>query len=178
MTASKHIPVCLSGILISLCHVPAFPQSEKNSAGIAAGIGNYEYLHAGVNLPVHHRGAYIETAIGIKPWNISSATYAMFYLSLGIPFLKERTGVRFIEPFFQLKLLPWYFNNQFNTFVMLGAGPEFRLVHNLNSRLQLLGSGGIIYNALLHYERKTNEEVGWPKEWQPLFRLQLCYRIK
>lgn len=155
----------------------AFSQTDKPSPGILAGIGNYEYLHAGMNIPVGKR-SYLETALGLKPWNISSETYAMIYVQFGVPMLKKSAGARFIEPHLQAKAVTWYFDNEFNTFAMLGIGPEVRLTHYLNSSFQLAANGGIIYNTNLHYERKTNEEVGWPKEWQPSFSIQVCYRIK
>src|SRR5438093_499683 len=86
----------------------------------------------------------------------------------------KTSAKRFVEPCLQLKIFSWYFNNDYNKFLMLGVNPELRLIHKVNSRLQMLVSAGIVYNALLHYERKTNEEVGFPKDWQPSFSLQVC----
>lgn len=162
----------------------SFSQSESSSdkqapvstdrLAIIAGAGNYEYLHAGVNIPIKHN-YYFETAIGIKPWGFNER-YMMGYVCFGGQLLKEKQ--KKIKPYLHLKLLCWDLDNAYNHFLFLAINPEIRVCYTVNKRIQLCGNVGGLYNSMLYYKRKTYEEVGWPKEWQPSFSLQLLYRIK
>lgn len=162
----------------------SFSQNEipsKKQASVSAdrlaiivGAGNYEYLHAGVNVPIKHR-YYFETSIGIKPWGFNER-YMMGYVCFGGQLLKEKQ--KKIKPYLHLKLLCWDLDNAYNHFLFLAINPEIRISYAINERIQLCGNIGGLYNSMLYYKRKTYEEVGWPKEWQPSFSLQLFYRIK
>jgi hypothetical protein len=171
-------------VLVSACCVlfqscfsaKAQTPDSMNSVSLIGGIGNYEYLYSGFNFPIA-RNNYFETAIGIKPWSFQSEFYAMMYIDAGIPIF-DQDHAPLLKLYLQPKIIIWYFNNEWNRFVFLGVGPEARLIYPINSRLHLGGSLGIIYNMQLYYERKTYEEVGYPKELQPSFSLELFYRLK
>jgi len=75
-------------------------------------------------------------------------------------------------------LVCWVFNNIYNHFKFLGTNPEKRIAYTIKKRMQVCGNIGGLYNTKLYYERKTYKEVGWPKEWQPSFSVQLLYWIK
>lgn len=120
----------------------------------------------------------MEAAFGLKPWALFREKYTMGYLLFGAPVLKRKETPRKINPFLQLKSLIWNLNNRYNRLAMFGINPELRLQYDLSERMFLCGNGGIIYNMLLYYQRKTYSEAGWPKEFQPSFSLQLFYRVK
>ncbi len=70
------------------------------------GIGNYEYLNLGVNMPIRKK-YYFEMAIGVKPWGFENYNYQMAYLNLGRKLLKEKP--RKLNLFLQLKQLTMHF---------------------------------------------------------------------
>jgi len=146
-----------------------------NTVKIIAGVGNYEYLYAGLNIPIL-KTSYTEFAIGIKPWNFSSEFYAMMYFDVGLP-LFETGKHHLLRAYLQPKAVTWYFNNEYNRFVFIALGGEIRLTYSLNRKIDLSASAGALYNLELHYERKTYEEVGYPKELQPSFSVQLAFPL-
>ena len=146
-----------------------------NSLKIIAGLGNYEYLYSGINVKTL-KVLYTEFAVGIKPWNFSNEFYAMAYLDAGLPlFNYEKHTI--IKTYLQPKVLTWYFNNEFNRFVFIGIGGEIRLVYPITDQVQVAGTAGALYNLELYYERKTYEEVGYPKELQPSFSIQVLFSL-
>ena len=140
------------------------------------GVGNYEYLYSGINMQIF-KIAYAEFAIGIKPWNFSSEFYAMTYLDAGLS-LFNNAKHPVIRTYLQPKAVTWYFNNDFNRFVFIGLGAELRLVYSITDKIEAAGSAGALYNFELYYERKTYEEVGYPKELQPSFSVQFLFSLK
>lgn len=142
---------------------------------VLAGLGNYEYVYGGLNLSFKNK-IYLEAASGIKPWNFSNEKYFMGYFTLG-KYIVSKKNTSKILPTLHLKLIGWNFENVYNKFVMLGINPEIRLGYKLNSFFNLNLTGGVIYNTLLYYKRKTYLEVGWPVGWAPSFSVQLLYRI-
>ncbi|HYV90750.1 MAG TPA: hypothetical protein VE978_03170 [Chitinophagales bacterium] len=164
--------------LCSIFYFSAQAQSSDsiNSISIIGGAGNYEYLYSGFNFPFA-TNFYLETAIGIKPWNLKTEFYAMTYVDIGIP-LFDSEHQPLLQLYLQPKFFCWYFNNEWNRFIFLGLAPEARLRYPISGRLGLCGTVGVIYNLQLYYERKTYEEVGYPKELQPSFSLQLSYQLK
>lgn len=147
----------------------------KQRPFVFAGIGNYEYLHVGINVPIRKK-YYFELAAGIKPWGFKNYNYQMAYLDFGRRLLKEKPGK--LNLFIQLKLLTWHFNNKYNEFLVEGINPEFRLAYSITKKAMISLNGGLLYNSPLYYNRKTYLEVGWPHEWQPSFSLQYLIRIK
>jgi hypothetical protein len=150
-------------------------EDPKNKFAIVGGVGNYEYVHIGLNRSIK-KNYYLEAAVGIKPWGISKEKYAMGYLCFGGTILKQKE--RKIQPYLHLKLLVWDLDNPYNQFVFLGINPEIKFSYKINQRTQLAANIGAIYNNMLYYNRKTYEEVGWPKQWQPSFSVELLYRLK
>jgi hypothetical protein len=155
--------------------IKAQTDSTSQRPLIFAGLGNYEYLHAGINFPIKKKH-YFEIAVGIKPWGFNDANYQMLYLCYGRKLFKEVP--RKINLFLHLKVLTWHYNNQYNEFVVLGVNPELRLTYALNKKYLLALNGGILYNSPFYYDRKTYQEIGWPNQWQPSFSLQFLYRLK
>lgn len=149
--------------------------TAKQRPFVFAGIGNYEYLHVGINVPIRKK-YYFEIAAGIKPWGFENYNYQMAYLGFGRKLLKEKP--RKLNLFIQLKLLTWHFNNKYNEFLVEGINSELRLTYSINKRSMISLNGGVLYNSPLYYDRKTYLEVGWPHEWQPSFSLQYLIRIK
>lgn len=147
----------------------------KQSPFVFLGIGNYEYLHVGINVPIRKK-YYFEMAAGIKPWGFENYNYQMAYLGFGRKLLKEKP--RKLNLFLQLKLLTWHFNNKYNEFLVEGINPELRLVYTINKKVSVSMNGGVLYNFPLYYDRKTYLEVGWPHEWQPSFSVQFLVRLK
>lgn len=147
----------------------------RQSPLLVAGIGNYEYLHAGINFPIKKK-YYFEMAAGIKPWGFNNYNYQMMYFDFGRKLLKEKPGN--IKLFLHLKLLTWHFNNPYNEFLVEGINPELGLTYSINKKSLLSVNGGLLYNSPFYYDRKTYREVGWPNEWQPSFSLQYLVRIK
>ncbi len=158
-----------------VCH--AQNDSAKTKLALIAGAGNYEYFHAGTHLLFIDK-IYFETSLGIKPWGFRANLYTMLCLNLGTKILKKREQPRFLEPSFHLKAVAWYFNNTYNRLLVVASGAELRLSFRLSNKFQLFANGGVVYNSVPYYERKTYSEVGWPKEWQPSFSLQCAYWIK
>jgi hypothetical protein len=148
----------------------------KDPVSLIAGIGNYEYLHAGVHIPFSGNH-YFETGAGIKPWNFKSEFYASTFLGAGFPLFNSDKSFLF-KTIHQAKVFFWYFNNEYNRFVFFGLGPEARIVYSLSRRMNLCGSFGAVYNFQIYYERKTYEEVGFPKELQPSFSFQIQFALK
>ena len=146
----------------------------KRRYGLFTGIGNYEYFHAGAQFILKNKN-YFEVAGGIKPWNVTDQKYRMGFVSYGFPFLKKKDTK--LKYFLQLKALLWNLDNDSYRFTMLGTAAEIKGEFPLGSTWSLFANAGIMYNNLLKYDRKSFEEVGFPKDFQPSFSLQLCYRL-
>ncbi len=156
-----------------------FSQTEThtNKTDVLLGGGNYEYLHGGLKI-TNKKEYYFETAIGLKPWRFSEEKYFMGYVAFGsdYPVIKEKQ--RLFVPSLQLKLLIWDLDNKFNHFLFWGVTPEVGLSYRLNEKIKIKVNGGVAYNMQIIYQRKTYEEVGWPKDWQPTFSIQINYKLK
>ena len=132
-------------VFLMAINYSCFSQDEQPFPilSLVSGLGNYEYLHLGINLRIKKKN-YFETALGIKPWGFNNNNYQVFYLSFGRQLLKEKP--RKITPFIQIKEMIWHFNNTYNQFVVLGTNAELRLLYSINKRFRLCLNGGVIYN--------------------------------
>ena len=168
--------ICL--LMICLGALNSFAQEKDSSnkkAALFIGLGNYEYLHIGISYSFKQTH-YAELAVGIKPWSFNSSNYQMAYFCLGTKFSETKTFV--LTPSIHLKCIIWRFDNDYNRFVVFGINPEFRITRKIKKEFAISLNAGALYNSPLTYKRKTYMEVGWPKEWQPTFSLQLLYFIK
>ncbi|MDQ3049230.1 MAG: hypothetical protein M3R27_16915 [Bacteroidota bacterium] len=162
-------------LLLTRIVTAAESDSIRTKTAVFIGAGNYEYLHLGFNSSIKQKH-YVEIAAGIKPWGFNTSQYQSAYLLAGTRLFKKRSLL--ISPSIHLKCIGWHFNNRYNRFVVLGINPELRFSIRLKNHFSLSINAGGLYNTPLYYERKTFEEVSWPKEWQPSFSFQLFYYIK
>lgn len=179
MRIRRPIYLCLAISIIFLALVSPINAQRSDttrSVEIIVGAGNYEYLYSGINIPLFKTN-YTEIAIGIKPWDFQSEFYAMMYVDAGLALFTIKKHPA-ITTFIQPKIVTWYFNNEYNRFLFIGLGGEIRVAYALSERVELCGSLGALYNLELSYERKTYEEVGYPKELQPSCSIQLAFRLK
>ncbi len=168
--------ICLLvGCFLSFNALALQTDSLNKKTALFIGFGNYEYLHIGISYSVKQKH-YAELAVGIKPWAFNKSNYQMAYFCLGTMLSETKTYK--LTPSIHLKCIIWSFDNEFNKFVVLGINPEFRITKKIKNQYTLSLNAGALYNSPLTYKRKTYEEVGWPKEWQPSFSVQFLYFIK
>jgi hypothetical protein len=142
-----------------------------------AGFGNYEYLHIGIDKNFLKHARYVEIGAGINPFQFSTTKYVMAYLNLG-GYLFEKRKKKRTRWGIHVNNVFWHYSNKYNLFNVYGVGIALKCNYALTKKLEIHGQGGILYNSVLSYERKTFEEVGWPNQWQPSFNIQLKYRLK
>ena len=141
-----------------------------------AGIGNYEYLWGGIGLTFEQK-ICTEAGFGIKPWYFGT-TYTQAHISAGMLLASEMKRIKNIAASVHVKCFAWQLENEFNYFMAIGIGPELRLSYKRIKRLHPALNIGGLYNTVIKYERKTFDEAGWPREFQPSFSVQLNYRLK
>lgn len=168
--------ICLLFVcIISLNVFAQKADSLEKKTALFVGAGNYEYLHIGLSYSFKQKH-YAELAIGTKPWGFTISNYQMACFSLGTK-LSKMKFLKFTSSL-HLKCIIWRFDNDYNKFVVFGINPEFRITKKIKNDFFFCLNAGALYNSPLTYERKTYLEVGWPKEWQPSFSLQILYFIK
>jgi len=168
--------ICLFVVCIGSVNAFALKTDSLNKkTALFIGLGNYEYLHIGISYSFKQEH-YAELALGVKPWRISNSTYQMAYFCLGTKL--SETKIFKLKPAIHLKCIIWHFDNDYNQFVVIGINPEFRITRKIKKEFAISITAGALYNSQLIYKRKTYAEVGWLKEWQPSFSLQLLYFIK
>jgi hypothetical protein len=159
-------------LVCALITIHCFGQENKNSLSVIAGGGNYEYIHSGIHISFDD--FFIEAAVGIKPWNFNKELYVMEYISMGKIFYHPSP---LLNAGLQMKLVHWNYFDDYTRISVLGAAPEIKISHEINSRLQATLNGGVIFNNALNYELKTYERVGWFNRFDPSFSIQLAYRL-
>jgi opacity protein-like surface antigen len=171
---SKIILTLITALLAALVSA-AQSDLPQNQVSILGGYGNYESFHAGIHLSVHQK-YFLEAAIGMSPWSFTDDYYVMEYGCLGIPLKKNHT--RPLDVFLQWKLLHWDFDDEDTKMSVLATGPEVKFTYRISSRFRAAVNGGIVYNAVLKYQRKIFEDVGWIDRFGPSFSLQCSYFLK
>ncbi|MCY7408794.1 MAG: hypothetical protein LH473_00845 [Chitinophagales bacterium] len=137
---------------------------------IIGGIGNYESAYCGVQLSFHQY--FIEGAFGVMPWNFNQDRYLMEYLVFGRKLIQPTQNLNVA---LQLKILQWNYCDDYTRISVLMIAPEIKLSQVINARFKIAAAGGIAYNGVLNYERKTYSEVGWLNRFGPSFNVQLQY---
>ncbi len=144
--------------------------NKQTRIDIIGGIGNYESAYCGVQLSSHQY--FIEGALGIMPWNFNQEHYLMEYLVFGRTLIQPTQN---LNAALQLKMLQWNYSDDYTRISVLMIAPEIKLSQVINARFKIAASGGIAYNGVLNYERKTYSEVGWLNRLGPSFNVQLQY---
>lgn len=167
--------VLLAFVLIGNASIAQTDSTKTHALQVISGVGNYEEFYLGLEKNISSKG-YLEGAIGLRPYNRAHEKYYMSYICYGERWVAERK--RRLVPSRHLKLLFWHLENDVYAFTFLGINPELRLSFSLNKKFTIYSSGGIVYNTMLAYNRKTYNDVGWPREFQPSFSLHLSYILK
>jgi hypothetical protein len=165
---------CLPIILVLMCSVVSADSIPGKKYVLFLGMGNYEYLHAGAHF-IHRNKSYFEAAAGFKTWSAPAQKYKMAFVAYGFPVFKKKHNA--LKYFLQLKALFWDLDNDAYQFSMLGTAAEMKAGISVGPRCSLLANAGLMYNNLLKYDRKSFTDVGFPKDFQPSFSLQLCYHL-
>lgn len=151
--------------------------SSRTQVLVLAGVGAIEIYYAGAEINFPYK-MYVQAGLGMGTsnpghnhlWSIHNHTG--FYFS-SRPDSRFRFGV-------QLNTTYWHFSNTYNLFESVAFCPALRL--NIRARrwqrLYMDLRAGYGYNAVLKYERKTFEEVGWPVQWLPTLSIQFKYRLQ
>ncbi len=139
------------------------------------GIGNYE----GLNIGMRHtfKKLHFEYGLGTD-FNIFQQGYnTNVHVLLGKKLFKKRTE-KDLQYFFQFKTLLWYIENPSNQFLNASFSPELMCKKKLNDNFEFAAYLGFVWTTNLKYVRKTYKEIGFPKEFQPGFGVQLFYQLK
>jgi hypothetical protein len=145
---------------------------QTNKVHLLIGAGNYEALYAGLQHKINKK-EYLQFALGIKPLGLKREKYYSGFLCYGSKWIKKDDQL--IIPALQIKTVLWVIDNRSYKFSFIGINPELALEVKLNEKLKLAAAAGVIYNTMVKYKRKTYENVGWPREFQPSFSMHLCF---
>lgn len=138
---------------------------------LSAGAGNYSGINLGVSR--YAQGQYVRISAGYLPAQFSG-NYFSLAGTYGMPIVKRENS--FLGGGIKLNL--WQLDNEVNSFLFLGSGVELLYRTKLSERIAVILAGGIMYNSMLHYERKSAEEIGWPVEWTGIAELSFEYRLR
>lgn len=176
MRAAK--PLLLTSLFFILFYA-GFAQSDSSSsrALFTIGIGNYEYLHIGLDKNFQRTARYVEVGAGINPIRFSTDHYVMTYLNVG-SYIFTKLKNNKLQWGVHINNILWHLSNPYNLFNVYGVGMALKCKWPLASNIELHTQVGWLYNTVVTYQRKTFEEVGWPKQWQPSFSLQCKFRLK
>ncbi|MDP2174931.1 MAG: hypothetical protein Q8K70_03370 [Bacteroidota bacterium] len=139
------------------------------------GIGNYE----GLNIGMRHtfKKLHFEYGLGADLNVFQQGYNTNVHALLGKKLFKKRAEQP-LQYYFQFKTLLWYIENPSNQFLNASFSPELMIKKKLNSDFELAAYLGFVWTTNLKYVRKTYQEIGFPREFQPGFGLQLFYKLK
>lgn len=139
-----------------------------------AGLGYYENIYCGITNNLN-RKVQLQVGTGLSPYVFSKNFQFSFHAAVGKK-LWTLNKEKKLKLNYQLKATNWFTDNPYNRFVNLIVGPELSLIKQFKNNAALQISGGMGYNFVLFYKRKTNVEVGWPREIQPLISVQYVFK--
>ena len=134
-----------------------------------AGFGRVENLHIGLTYPIF-KSSQGESSFGAG-LPVHNTTFSLTQ-KFGVPLFESAWSKDRYSCFLFLNTTCWSFNNSWNYFLNVSYGPELQLRRRFGRTAELCFYTGILRNNVLVYERKTNEAVGWPRNWQPSFGIQ------
>lgn len=158
-------------LLFYLIMNPIFCQERE----IMVGVGNYEAFNCG--LRHHFKKFNFEYGLGTD-FNIhQQGNYNVILLGLGKK-ICNKSNFKSHQLLVNCKNFVWRIKNRSNLFTAyapsIGLSDEIKL----KEKLSLSIYAGIIWNTVIKYERRTFQDVGYPKEWNANFGLSLYYRFK
>ncbi len=160
-------------ICILIIVIPANLLAQKKQFKL--GYGNYE----GFNIGLRHSLNKMSLEYGIgSDFNIfNQGTYWGLHIAAGKRTLKNKIS-KGVQLFTNIKSIVWNIENSSNSFSAVAFSAESLLKINLDEHYQLGVYGGVIWSSVFRYKRKTYQEIGFPKEWQPNFGLSIYYTLK
>jgi len=144
------------------CANPFFNIGFGNYDGFFLGYGhsfkrfNLEY-HLGNDFNIYDQGNLIDFNITLSKQVLKKTIKNNFTASVG------------------LKNHVWQLENKSNLFRAIALNPEINIICRRNSKLGISLFAGPIWSTVFQYERKGYQNVGFPKEWQANFGLNILY---
>jgi hypothetical protein len=156
-------------------YIFCFSMSYAQKHQFKLGLGNYE----GLNIGLRHSFSKFEIEYGLgTDFNVFKQGYNNNVHAL----IGKRLFKKSDQPknyyFVQFKSVFWHLENPSNRFINLSLSPEFLFKRNLNTKIDIGVYGGFVWTTNLKYVRKTYQEIGFPREFQPGFGVQLFYKLK
>jgi hypothetical protein len=152
-----------------------FKEIHAQKHQLKLGVGNYE----GLNIGLRHqfKKLHFEYGLGTDFNVFKQGYYTNVHALLGKKLFKKRAEQP-LQYFFQFKTLIWYIENPSNQFLNASFSPELMFKKKLNDDFEFAAYLGFVWTTNLKYVRKTYQEIGFPKEFQPGFGVQLYYQLK
>lgn len=150
---------------------------QTQNIKVIGGYGSYEGMHAGIAWQFQKRNQ-LSIAIGtnnLVPKDESSCAVSLKN-RLGFNFKKDESRNHFK---WQVggSIIYWKLEDPYYSWKIMSFIPTFERNMRINSRLNLTIGAGPSIQLVLHSERKTFEEVGWPYKIQPNAFIQLSYLL-
>lgn len=152
-----------------LIMLPVFADIAR-AQHVVIGLGQLECIHTGITYPLSSRFWGLTTlGVGLPMRQQQVVALGQKFILTSIPAKRASNKLTFGAGF---SLTAWYLNNRWNVFQNLSAGPELQLGYRPGRAGMLTAYAGWLWNNVLYYRRKTWEEVGWPRNWQPSFGIR------
>ena len=158
-----------------VCFTFICSSTQAQNHQLKLGLGNYE----GLNVGMRHSYSKFDFEYGLgTDFNVFQQGYnTNVHALLGKKLFKKRAEQP-LQYYFQFKTLLWYIENPSNQFLNASFSPELMFKKKLNDDFELAAYIGFVWTTNLKYARKTYQEIGFPKEFQPGFGVQLYYKLK
>ncbi|MBL7811479.1 MAG: hypothetical protein JNL57_04575 [Bacteroidetes bacterium] len=148
--------------------------STLHAQQFTVGVGHIECINSGLQYRITKKIHGLSTA-GVNLFNHNTT------LCITQKFISPLFAQKFADQSGKLgcslHISGWYYNNASNRFINLSFGPELQWIQKFsNGSLALYG--GMLWNNVPYYQRKTFENVGWPNNWQPSFGARWHFKSK
>ena len=150
---------------------------NTHNTRVFGGYGNYENTFAGISWQYQKRN-HLSLALCTNYMLIADKSlYATFIKNqLGFNFKKDSTTQHFKWQF-GVSVMYWRLEDMYYIWNVMSFIPSFERNIRINSRLNLVMGVGASIQLVLHSERKTFDEVGWPYKLRPNAFVQLTYLL-
>ncbi len=166
-------------VIFLFCFLVNKLSAQKNvSFETFAGYGFFESIYTG--LSTEYSNSHMKSALsfGYCPINTEDQIYYSIMFEQMIAIFRHKTyNNDFHKWYASSKLIYWHLiDNYYNWDVFTISPCVYRYVY-FSNRWKIGLYGGIAFNIVLHNERKTFKQVGWPYHVMPEYGFHLSYKI-
>lgn len=175
--------MCNDVMKILLTHIfvimIAFSVKSQDSSKVymQGGYGFYECINAGVGY-YFNDNCNTGFMFGYDNFSVKDQeTYAITLYFNHAVFYNRNNGCKKIRYYLNGKSILWQLTDDYYIWRVISIVPSARCGFEINRRIELLLDMGPSFNIVLHNERKTFKEVGWPYHVMPNASVSLNIRI-